>query len=433
MYGLNVAELRKNLVGRIGPLGFARLLTLGTPSLLMFFLFWAAGSAEAGRFYVFFTTALLASMIADLGIGNAFPLLFGPPGGNAHPLLPPILRFRLALAFLFAVGLALTGGVGYFRFSGAGEACFTGLFVFLRVFLASHQGFHYAREDFYILLRGAVLHASLVVIGFLPILFNPSWGALLGLFLLCLGSIAEFLVLDTPQARPLGKLNTSASGTASALNTVSLPQTDSPGLFSFLAPFIFVGISGAMYTRGDALIMGMCLSPYNAGIWGTLQAGFRLAIFPAYLSGQAVYPSLNTAAAEGDGLSFRRHTGLHFRTSIVFMAPFLVGGFTVLPFVPSGIVGLHEAIALLLLCLPLSVTNSLISPVFFSRRREKEVARLSILFGGARLPLGFILASSFGIVGMALLQLFFDILHFLIYGLLLIKGPPEAKEKTEKS
>ncbi|MBF0502404.1 MAG: hypothetical protein HQM09_19855 [Candidatus Riflebacteria bacterium] len=415
--GLDYPEIRKNLIGRIGPLGLARLLTLGTPSLLLFFLFWAAGSKEAGRFYVFFTTALLASMIADLGIGNAFPLLFGPPGGNPHPLLTPILRFRLALAALFGVGLAFTGGIGQARFSGPGEACFTGLFVFARVFLASHQGFHFAREDFMRLLRGAVLHASLVVIGFLLIFFNPTLGALSGLFLLCLGSIAELLVLDCPQARPLGKLHAPSS------------NTPSPGLLTFLSPFMLVGISGALYSRGDALAVSMCLSPSSAGVWGTLEAGFRLAVFPAYLSGQAVFPSLNAAAAEGNELSFRRHVGLHFRTSIALMAPLMVAGFLALPFVPSGVAGFQGAITGLLLCLPLSVTNSLLSPIFFSRRREKEVARLSLMFGVARPPLGFILASSFGIAGMAILQLFFDILHLLIYGLLLMKGPHEKEAR----
>jgi len=437
--GLLPERIRMNLQQTVLPFGFARLLSLGTPALLQLCLLLRFGTEEAGIYWILASTVFMLVVICDAGAGSAFPILFGPEPGREHPQLIRILRIRLAFAGVAAIILGSLGGVGRAMASHPLERAALMFLLIGRVLLASHQGFHYAREQFQRLLFAAAAEFAVVVTGFAIIAgvdfaghVLPGRPATEALMLLSLATWIAIVILDVPvELWGFGTAKGKAGKKAAPPLRASTP--DSPSVaseenldhpFVFLGPFALCAIGGAIFTKGDAIVAGFVLDPAAAGVLGTLEALYRLAVFPVYMSGQGLFPALRAAWLRGDSDEMRRLAGLHRDTGLrLTTITLILAGAALIAMDRWMGAGMgsdwHMAVIWYVVAIPVAIPNAFIVPDYFCRDQQHLVARLSLFFALTRPLMALVLGARAGLVGMVLNHLLFDLLQGVIFGVVI--------------
>lgn len=423
-------SVRENLSRRVLPFGLARALSMGIPVLVQFCLLWRFGAEEAGVFWVLASAATLLAFVSDAGAQNAFPILFGPSPGCEHPQLRRVLRFRLGIAILAGIGLAIIGRVGKVAAGDPLDRLVLFALIVGRVILMSHQGFHYSRERFTRLFFAALAENLVAMLGFGFLLVASEVGvglpcrpAMFALLFFALATWIAIVLLDVPReawgfGKPLQANNgeTTASSSSSDLHPLA-----------FLWPFAVSGIGGAVFTKGDAVIAGFILEPATAGILGMIKAFYRLLTFPVYMSGQGLFPPMRAAWVGGNLPEMERLKHLHrmsgcrllaFEFALVILVGLFAGVYAA--FAARNLWGdlNQEWITTglwYLIALPVCIPNSFIMPDYFSREQEWLVAKITVLLAIGRPLLAVLLATRAGMAGMALNHLLFDMMQGAVY------------------
>ncbi|HNX75011.1 MAG TPA: hypothetical protein PKM56_04870 [Candidatus Rifleibacterium sp.] len=375
--------MRDFLLRQFLPFGLARTLSLAGMPLLQFLVASLCSNEEAGRFYLMSSLAFIASQIADLGISRAMPVLFSDDVARASPLLPEITILRLLSALLAGLVFLVVnhlGAVGW-QWQTGGLLMFA--FCVGRVILLGNQGYCHARQQYALLLRGSLLHVMAATVTLALAVYYQKLGAEAALAALTAGVWAELLVIDNSAAHPLRK---------SAFAWQSAGQ--------LIWPFANVGLFTAINNRIESVVAGRFLDPVSLGIFGTLDSAFKMAIWPSYVSAQAVYPSVRDAIAERDPARLRRQATRHFVAGGLICAAVMVVSGAYWYFRMSSDLWLTVSASLLWFSLWISVPFAFLAPLYYSFRLETAFARLTALTTILRCALAVILAVKFGYVGL---------------------------------
>ncbi|NLI76724.1 MAG: hypothetical protein GX442_09820 [Candidatus Riflebacteria bacterium] len=384
---------------RMLPYGLARAFGAAGPYLMQAAMWHWAGAAPAGRFFLLASAAMFLVLLADLGAGNAFPLLWGSRPGRAVPELADVLTMRQGVAVAGVVALGGAAAAGLWRQMSLTEALLIGVFVCSRTALTARQGRLYAFQRFDLLVRAAACHAGGLLAG-----LGVAMGALgmtptACLLALIAGNVAELVAMAAWGAGSLGD-DLPPPRAVSWSERLRLA-------WRRLAPFAVAGVAAAVYVRSDAFIGDLFLEPEALGRFGTIDALYRLAIAPVYLSGQAVYPAINAAHEEGRPAALRLGVWHHLLTGGI-LAAVGMGVFAALT-VGQPATGPGSPFWWpFFLAIPVAVPAALVAPLCYSRRQERAMATLAVTTGLAR-PLGaWLLVASLGPAGLAVNHLALD-------------------------
>jgi len=388
------------------PYGLARFLNATGPYLLQGIIMKWAGSQEAGRFYLIASAAIFIFLVADLGATIAFPVLFGSNRGRENPLLADILLLRLVASLSGVVLFALFCGLGFFGLRLSPEVLLVAFYVVGRNDLASRQGFLHARQEFGLLVTGAGWHMAGCIAGFAAMSVLYGLSALTGITALFSGVGAEWLALRWWSGQAFAEASVHPPG--------SVVGKGLAGAFRQMLPYSLAGLAGALYSRSDALIGSWFLSHDEMGIYGTLDAAFRLAHAPSNLSAQAAYPSLNAAREAGDRKSY----------VAIIRAHLMVAGFFALVAVAAGLAWARsaaltpatgKAMLFFLLAVPIACPNSLVVPHYFPQGLERVSAAVATIAAGTRPLSGALLVHLCGMPGLAVNYFLLDLVQMMIY------------------
>ncbi len=391
--------LQGHAVGRILPYGAARTLGAVGPFLLQAILCQVAGPATAGRFFFLASAALFLALVADLGAGNAFPVLWGSRPGRAAPELADILAMRQAVALAGIGGLAGLSAAGLWNQMTPRDALLIGVFVCARTALTARQGRLYSFQQFGPLARCGVWHAGGLGLGLALAVGTLGPTPVAGMLALIGGTLSELAGmaaggwlrlapdLPPPSAAPLAERLRLAGRR--------------------LAPFALAGVAAAFYQRSDAFVGDRFLDADSLGLYGTTDAFYRLAIAPVYLSGQAVYPAIRAACEEGRPGGVRREVGHHLRAGAL-LASLGLAGFAVVTQRSPGAVASSPFWWPFFVAIPIAVPAALVAPLLYSRGLAAPLAGVAVITGLAR-PLVAALAIGWvGPAGLALTHLALD-------------------------
>lgn len=395
---------------RLLPYGVARSLSLAGPYLLQALFWHAAGAEAAGRFFFLVSAAMFLVLLADLGTSNAFPVLWGSRPGRAVPELGDVLTLRqiVALGSLGVLGAMVAAGL--WQPIAPIDVALLGVFVGSRTALTARQGRLYAFQRFGLLARGALWHA----IGLLTVLIGAGAMAgvtpTVGLLALIGGNLSELWAMA--RAGMLwwgGDLPPPPPGSWSARARQAARR---------LAPYAVAGAAAAVYQRSDALIGDLFLDRETLGLFGTLDACYRLTSAPVFLSGQAIYPALRAAHEAGRPSQSRAMLTHHLRTggllALAGMAAFaILTGRSPLgkaspvasTAIAKGSLG-SAATAWLwwpfLLAIPVAMFTALMAPLYFSRGQAARLAKVAAISGLVRPLSGALATALLGPAGLAL-------------------------------
>lgn len=365
------------------PFGIARTLSLAGMPLLQFMVAGLCSSEEAGRFYLLSSMAFIASQIADLGISRAMPVLFADDDARSHPLLPETGILRWLSGAVLGLLLLLFEHLGAVSWEWWSGGLLMLIFCIGRVILLGNQGYCHARQQYALLLRGALIHVMTATVTLALAAYYGKFGAEAALAALTAGVWSEMLVIDSRAAHPLRK-----------------QKYDWYGALQMVRPYASVGLFTAINNRIESVVAGRFLDPVSLGIFGTLDSAFKMAIWPSFVSAQAVYPAVRDAVASGDRAQLRRHTMRHFVASgVICLAVMIVTG--IYWFVKmSADLRLTIAASLLWFSLWISVPAAFMIPLYYSFRLEERFSRLTFLTTIFRCVVSVVLAINFGYIGL---------------------------------
>lgn len=370
------------LFQRILPFSVARAISVLAFPAIQGFLAYKNGKIEAGRFFILTSVALFASQIGDLGVSKAFPVLYGSSANDAHPSVKRIQLFRWLCGLLFAGCIIFLKVVGFLDFS-LPESCVVGAMLLGRVILLGYQGFHHARSQFWNLWKGALANIGFAVAVIL-ITFQ-EFSTETAIASLTIGIWAEIVFLYNSDANP----------------SFEFFGGIKENVLSVIGKYFVVGVGGAFYTRIDALVCMLVLSPTQLGVYGTLDAGYKMLVWPSYLIGQAVYPKIQRAWETLDFPSLKREAILHFFWSTIFAMIF--GGISAFIWLRSDFKE-HWTVFWFALGVPCVIPNAVLIPISFVVGRERSLAFLFVCFGIFRAAIGASLGLNFGTAGIAMIQ-----------------------------
>lgn len=373
----------KYIIRKFLPFGLARTISLAGIPVLQFIILNYCSKVESGRFYLLTAVAFIVSQIADMGLSRAAPVLFGDSEETAHKLLPEIIQLRWFLGILLGSFFVVFNRFGSVEWLRESTGLLIQLFCIGRVILLGNQGYRHSKQEFTKLFWGSIINLLAMCIYYLLIvkysIFNTST-ALAGL---TIGIWSELVFLDSPLAHPFNK-SSGEWGKA----------------FKFIFPFASVGITTAFYNRIEALVAGYYLSPEFLGIFGALDQSFKLAIWPSYLSAQAIFPEVNSAIENKKQSQLKRTFKRHILTS-ASICIVVMTGVTFILFSPAiKTDGIRLSAVLLLAAVWMAIPASLIDTLFFSMRMQKKYALIKLMLTISRLAFSIFLVLKFSFVGL---------------------------------
>ena len=386
------------------PFTLARTISLAGIPVLQFVILHYSSETEAGEFYLLTSVAFIFSQIADLGLSRAAPVLFGDSLENTDERLPEIIFIRWVLGIFFGCYFIFFSSFGDIHWVRATTGIMVMMFCFGRVILLGNQGYRHARQEFFRLFIGGISNIVALVCYYAIASKYMPFNTQIAMSGLTVGIWVEIIVLDCHFAHPFSKIN---SQWKSAVR--------------YIFPFASVGVVTAIYNRIEALVAGYYLSPSVLGIFGALDQAFKLAIWPSYMSAQAIFPEINSALETKNGYRLRTAIKKHFAigTSIclIVMLVFIV----CLNYKFLIKENITVAAIILLLAVWMAIPGSLIDTFFFSLRLQKKYAILKLGLTLLRFICAILLAIKLGFVGICATHSIMTALALIIFSVYLFK------------
>ena len=365
------------------PFGLARTLSLAGIPLLQFAVMYFCSKEEAGRFYFISNAAFVFTQVADLGMSRAFPVLFGASDDADHPQLPAIMLTRWVFGLTFGTLFLLVNSFGNVTWHWSDIGLTATFFCLGRVILLGNQGYRHARQEYHLLLRGSVIHilAASSVLGISA--WTGSFSANVAFSALTLGIWSELVAIDAPRAHRLIDA------------TYDLKKT-----FAVSLPYATVGIAQAVYGRVETFVAGHFLDQGTLGIFGTLDSGFKMCIWPSYVSAQTVFPAINEAVRKQNRLELKHVAKRHFKlaSTICIAAMAFAAAYWWLKL--AGDPQITMAALFLWISIWMSIPTAFMIPLYYSLGLEKLLADSMLKLAIFRCLVAIAFASLFNFVGL---------------------------------